>query len=151
MKVKVINSFNLNEAGRISEIELKNFKKYITAVFNWRLDPVNGTGQNPRKLKVVLRFNGTGNRPGLQGILVFDPIKDKNWIDTKQGILDCNKSKILEKDKWNSKDENKQFPIVKLDYTVDRNNENAEDTGSIYILDKNNNTVFYTFTVEEFG
>lgn len=161
MKVQV-----LNEATLISSSKLKNFVEYIKAVYNWKTN--SGDGQEVSRdtkdsLKIIFMYKGTGDEPdNPKGMLVFNPVKEETrnneiiqtveWIDVNKKLFDTNYSMAkLGSESWNANDKLKKFPIIDVDFKVDKTNINAKDVGTLYILDNQFREVFFTFRFDVYN
>ena len=130
---------NLNE--KVSSSEIDNFKKYILGAIEYQK---NLGGRN---IKVILKYEGTGSKLGeVNGTLIIDPVKNKDWIISSSSELDIGSS-----NEWKSNDKSLRYIITKLDYNPNPNATGVvEDRGSISVL-KGTEETYYTFSVESYG
>ena len=142
MKILVLrenSTKQLNE--KLSSSEIENFKRYILGAVEYQ------KSLGGRNIKVILKYEGTGNKLGaIEGTLIVDPVKDKDWIISSSSELDLGSL-----DDWKSNDKSKRFIITKLRYNPNPNaTEIIEDRGYISVL-KGNEETYYTFSVESYG
>lgn len=130
-----------DESNRLSTSRIKNFKKYIQQAIKYQ----ESLGE--RNVRVILKYEGIGSKIGaIKGILIFNPLRDKDWIIDSTSQLNVNKAM-----EWQSNDDSLKFIITKVDYSVNSDaTGSVEDKGYISVIIGEEET-HYTFSVESYG
>jgi len=139
--MKILILTEADESNKLATQKIKNFKKYIQQAIKYQ----ESLGE--RNVRVVLKYEGVGSKIGaIKGILIFNPIKDKDWIIDSTSQLNVNKAM-----KWQSDDDSLKFIITGVDYDVNPDaTGSVEDKGYISVIIGEEET-HYTFSVESYG